>query len=46
MVARPLFPSNAAAHLKTFIGKVIANEFDDIAIVLDNQDALHIQLSG
>ena len=29
------------ADLKAFVGKIIANQFDDIAIVLDNQDAFH-----
>ncbi len=30
-----------SADLKAFVGEIIANQFDDIAIVFDNQDAFH-----
>ena len=31
----------SGADLKTFIGEVVTNEFDDVAVVFDNKDAFH-----
>jgi len=32
-VLRPVTPSFAAAHLEPFVGKVVANQFNDVAII-------------